>query len=189
MGTVHLTSGHHGLYIREAKQDLERRVLLDAELLARPIFNGGKLAKTDGVTRAALQALMDLRGFNAAVSYHVGLEGDGRRIVMPKRVWGEITLTAPDDVVLGFSHDTRFQNRPFYNLLEWLEDDYPDDEMSEDEFKKFCLGWSSAERWRNYFEACLRRKAELIRSEADELRDKASKMQARAKLVEVSLPK
>ncbi len=154
MGTVHLTNGHHGLYIRNGKIDLERRVLLTPELLERPIFIRGDRwgSPMQDVIRGALQGLMDLKGFNAAVSYST-IEHDGiPHITTPKRVWGEISLESPEKIALGFSHDSRYSNKPFTSLLQWLEEEYPDQQLPYEEYKQFCFGWVSAEKWREFFE-------------------------------------
>lgn len=159
MGTVHLTSGHHGLYFHGGDTDFPRRVQLHYSLLARPIYNSGGRTKaeisggTAQVIRAALQGLMDLDGYDAAVSYHVVLEGGVPHIALPHRVWGEITRGSPKNVVVKFSHDSRYQNRPFFTQLEWLEEECPPNvrEMEEVEYQQLCDRWP-AERWRAFFE-------------------------------------
>jgi hypothetical protein len=189
MGTVHLTSSHHGLYIRNNTVDLEKRVVLDAEMLMRPIFNGEhpNTSPTQHVIRGALQGLMDLPGFNAAISYRV-IERDGvPHIAIPKRVWGEVTLETSENVVLGFSHDSRYDNRPYSSLLQWLEEDEPSGELNDDEFERFCLEWSSAEKWRNFFEARIRRQLKFAWSEIKELQLKAVSLTVRADTIAVAL--
>ncbi|HEY0010735.1 MAG TPA: hypothetical protein VGB97_02355 [Candidatus Paceibacterota bacterium] len=188
MGTVHLTNGHHGLYIRHNSVDLDMRVLLDEEMLARPIYNGEHLytAPCQHAIRGALQALMELPGFNAAVSFGV-VERDGiQHIAIPRRVWGEITLS-PSNVVVGFSHDSRYENHPYSSLLQWLEEDYPSGELTDTEFEQFCLGWASPERWRRFFEHRIRMKVREIRRDASNLRQEAQALGNRSNLIESTL--
>ena len=47
MGTVHLTNGHHGLYCRSGGEtDFTRRVLLEEDMLVRPVYGlHGKVLK------------------------------------------------------------------------------------------------------------------------------------------------
>jgi len=184
MGTVHLTNGHHGLCIREKEIDLSRRVLLTPELLARPIVTFGRSPRllneiNQKTIRNALQGLMDLRGFNAAVS-HDALEVNGvLHIASPHREWGEITLGTPENVIVGFSHDSRHHNKPFYNILEWLEEDYPNGKLSDEEFAQFVESWTN-ERWRNFFEGRIWSAIDKMRSEAAELRNQAGNLTLRA---------
>lgn len=173
MGTVHLTSSHHRLHIHERPEvNLEERIVLDADLLMRPIYNGREpyMNPARHTTRAALQGLMDLNGFNAAVSYGVIDVGGVPYIQMPKRAWGEITLGTPDNVVLGFSHDTRRGNFAFRSVSQWLEEEFPDGYLDDDAYENFCLSWSSAEKWRRFFEARIRRRITELRSGAELLR-------------------
>jgi hypothetical protein len=189
MGTVHLTNGHHGLYISHDKVDLSSRVVLDAELLARPILNGQQplVRPTQHVIRAALQGLMDLHGFDAAISYGVVEKEGVSHIQIPHRVWGEITLETPENVIVGFSHDTRYENSPYYNLLQWLEKKYPEDELSYEEFGRFCLEWSSTERWRKFFEARILQRAKALTSQAEHLMREVRHIVAQLKSIEATL--
>ena len=184
MGTVHLTGSHHGLTIRQRNVDLEERVLLTDELLARPILDSRRapmgIAIMDRVIRAALQGLRDLRGFNAAVSYGVVVIDSVGHIVHPRRVWGEITLGSPKDVVVGFSHDTRYENHPFVSLLQWLEEESPGGQLNDAQLARFCEKWSSAERWRMFFEARIRREVAVIREASEKLRLRATALAAHA---------
>ena len=189
MGTVHLTNGHHGLYIRSEKIDLERRVILTREMLERPIFIRGDRwgSPMQDVIRGALQGLMDLKGFNAAVSYGT-IEHDGiPHITTPKRVWGEISLESPEKIALGFSHDSRYSNHPFNTLLQWLEEEYPDQQLPYEEYKQFCFGWVSPEKWREFFERRIQKKVETMRSKANALRHEAQGMTERANSIEAML--
>ncbi|CAN5730242.1 hypothetical protein BH11PAT2_BH11PAT2_06920 [soil metagenome] len=190
MGTVHLTQGHHGLYIRSPGTDPNMRILLTPELLARPIYNQvGKIANelTHGVVRGALQALLDLPNFDAAVSFCVVKRDDVPHIVLPHREWSEITFASPENVVVKFSHDSRKDNRAFYHLLEWLEEEYPDGELSEEDFDQFVRAWSSVSRWRSFFESRIRRQIECERSESESLRAKAEDIAVRARTLEAAL--
>ena len=186
MGTVHLTNGHHELYIRDKSANFERRVLLTPEMLNRPIFNGIKpsTSPSTDVIRGALQGLLDLPGFNAAVSYRV-VERDGvHHIAMPKRVWGEITLTTPQDVVVGFSHDSGYDNRPYSSLLDWLEDEFPNTELSNAEFERFCQKWSSAARWRDFFKYRIRGECLEMLLKSDRLKNEGQAIEERATTIE-----
>jgi hypothetical protein len=190
MGTVHLTNGHHGLYIRGNQTDVvaRPRITLDRELMARPILNREDepyLSPVHDVVRAALWGLMELSGFDAAVSFRVVEKTDGFHIALPHRVWGEITLGTPDNVIVGFSHDTRYENKPFgRNLLEWLEDGYTAGESSMEEYERFCLRWSYSEKWLTFFEGRIRREVDIIRSRAEKLRAEAQVMSDRAAEIE-----
>lgn len=190
MGTVHLTRGHHHLYIRDQEISFSNRVLLSSELLARPIMGVGPVAPlketTQNMIRAALQALMDLPKFNAAVSYGL-VEKGGIHIIVPSREWGEITLGFPYNVVVGFSHDTRHQNLPFRKIWQWLEEEGPAYELSEEEFARFAEGWSSPARWRNFFENRIRREAEALKEQAHSHRKKADGMMAQVGAIQAAL--
>ncbi|MCB9818949.1 hypothetical protein H6788_02090 [Candidatus Nomurabacteria bacterium] len=189
MGTVHLTNGHHGLYISNDKIDLKQRVLLTQAMLERPIFIRGERwgSPMQDVIRGALQGLMDLKGFNAAVSY-LTVEHDGvLHISTPKRVWCEISLETPWEIALGFSHDSRYRNHPFTTLLQWLEEEYPAGELPYNEFKQFCFGWVSPEKWREFFEHRIQKKVETMRSKANTLRHEAQGMTERANSIEAIL--
>lgn len=190
MGTVHLTHSHHGLYIHPRPDvHLEERILLEPELLTRPIYNGPDQLKAPirQVIHAALQGLMDLRDFNAAISYRV-VEKDGLpHLAIPHRVWGEITLGAPDNVALGFSHDSRPGNAAYGSVLDWLEQERPEERLSNEEFAQFCMGWMSSERWRCLFEARLRRQIETLRSKARRLQSEAGVAHTAADLIRNAL--
>lgn len=189
MGTVHLTNGHHGLYIRNSETDFEKRVLLDSEMLSRPIYNGSTVVQesTTSLIRGALQGLMDLTGFNAAVSYCVVKQEGVPHLMIPHRIWGEITLDNPKDVVLAFSHDSRRDNYPYSALIQWLEEEYPDRHMSSDEYNQFCSIWSSPEKWRQVFENRIRREIDTIRSKSDSLLKEAESVNERANVIETAL--
>ncbi|MDB5245598.1 MAG: hypothetical protein JWN90_703 [Parcubacteria group bacterium] len=190
MGIVHLTQGHHGLHIRNSKTDLSKRILLTSELLARPILAGCELLPVSpleqGMIRCALQGLMDLSSFDAAVSYIVTQKGGIPHLAFPKRQWAEITLGSPDNVVAKFSHDSRMDNYPFYHLLDWLEEEYPDPELCPDDFAEFAHGWFSPPRWRDFFESRLRRQVEMNRASAESLRLGAEKVTLRANAIEAA---
>jgi hypothetical protein len=192
MGTVHLTNGHHGLYIREPQTEtsLSRRIALTPEILARPIvgWQGDPIkSEAQGMIRAALQALMDMPGFNAAVSFCAKDVGGVLHLMLPHREWGEITLGTPDNVVVGFSHDTRVYNAPFYRLLQWLEEDYPGGELSEEDFAQFAKKWSSVEQWTLFFEARICRNIMSMSNEAQDLQRKASDIVTKITAIETAL--
>lgn len=191
MGTVHLAHGHNNLYARaRANQvDLSKRVLLDAELLARPICNNGcpMTSETPKVMRAALQALMDLRGFDAAVSYGVCELRGVPHIALPHRVWGEITLGSPENVIAAFTHDTRRDNSPFFVQLQWLEGEYPAGELSGEGYADFCEEWSSSLRWKKLFLDRIRREMLILRSKADALYWEAQQTARRVGDINVAL--
>ena len=119
MGTVYLTGNHQGLFIREQKVDVASRVELNADLLARPILRQGGEVIRDldaSMIRGALQGLMDLAGFDAAVSCKVIEIGGVQHIALLHRVWCEITLRDPSNVVVAFTHDSRYDNFAFVTL-------------------------------------------------------------------------
>ena len=182
MGTVHLTNGHHGLYIRNAAIDPSRRVILDNELLARPLLIKKGHALVDsycGLIRGALRGLMDLTGFDAAVSFHVIDVGGVPHIMFPHREWGEITYGSPSNVIVAFSHDTRCENSPFRHVSQWLEEQGPHEGFVQDDWERLNRDWSSAERWRGFFERRIQRAIQSWRSEAAVLRHKADALSAR----------
>lgn len=192
MGTVHLTNGHHGLCIRGEVRDsdLETRILLNDELLERPVIHTRGLPldqQNQNVTRSALRGLMELNGFNAAVSYAVVTYDGALHIASPHRVWGEITLAGPREVIVPFSHDSRFENRPFTLQLEWLEGEYPAGTLSESDFARFCRSWSSSEKWTQLFQDRIRRVMDAKRNEALYLRNEADAVMREAKAIKEAL--
>ncbi|MDB5190351.1 MAG: hypothetical protein JWN49_677 [Parcubacteria group bacterium] len=190
MATVHLTQGHHGLYIRHSDTDLRKRIVLTSELLARPILGPNLLPAPgviQGVIRCALQALLDLPTFDAAVSYVVAQKEGVPHLALPYREWGEITFGSPETVIVGFSHDSREPGLAFQGVLEWLEEKFPNRNLGEEEFTKFARGWVSAARWRNFFEARIHRQIEVDRTKAEALRLAAEKLILRASEVEAVL--
>ncbi len=172
MGTVHLTSGHHGLFIREPNADLSRRVKLDPTWLERPILlPGGSPAPEvyQKFAKAALRALLALP-VDAAISY--GLAGlENPCLQEPKRVWGELTLGDPKNVIVAFSHDTRKANVPYTHLANWTEGPF-DHPMPEEILEGVMGGWNQV-KWKSFF---LRR----LKSAEDKLREKAMTMQTEA---------
>jgi hypothetical protein len=130
---------------------------------------------------------MELRRFNAAVSYHAQQSADGFHIAQPHRVWGEITLTSPEDVVAGFSHDSRRENHAFYHLLQWLEEEYPEGQLSDEEFAQFCQHWSLPRRWRAHFKARIRREVEAVHAKGAEILRTWQVSIARARVIERAL--
>ncbi len=177
MGTVHLTNGHHGLKIRTPETDPAQRILLTREILKRSFVSyDGQLVGPHpyyNVVRGALQALMDLPGFDAAVSHHTILVKNQQHIYLPDREWGEITLGTPDNVVLGFSHDSRESNSPFDSLSEWLEEKGPGNKPSKAQLDRFYTEWSSPEKWLAFFKERLQRTVDELESEVAKLKRKA----------------
>ena len=185
MGTVQLTRDHHNL--RE-QQNMERWVLLTPELLARPIVvSAGKpIPKLhQGMARGALQGLLDLQGFNAAVSY--GVTDDGRNITVPNRVWGTISAGTPGGTVANFSHDSRHKNRPFRILIQWLEEHCLGKDETSQAYNRFLTEWSSSEKWRLLFESRIRRNLGPLRARADSMRIQADELESRVTAIEAAL--
>lgn len=187
MGTVHLTNGHHGLFCHGTDIALESRVLLDEAMLSRPILYLSQpyMSPRAPVIQAALRGLLDLRGFDAAVAYRV-VEIDGvSHIALPHREWAEISLEKPQNVILTFSHDSRFNNRPYASVHHWLEKAPP--HLGDAEFEQFCLEWSSPEKWLQFFQDRLLQEVNKTRWEADKLRADAANADTRATLIESAL--
>jgi len=191
MGIVHLTNSHHELYIHNKEPNLGQRVVMDAELLARPILSSviGNPPLGDygqKMVRNALRGLLEMRGFNAAVSYQVVEKEGVPYIALPKRVWGEITLGSPCNIVVGFSHDKRYDNRPFFTLVQWLEEEGPGGELSEEEFFQFVNEWHSS-RWREFFESRVRRAHDALIPKIFELRREADELVAKIATIKAAL--
>ncbi len=188
MGTVHLTRGHHGLYCWKSTVDRDKWTVLEQAMLSRPVCYLSQDYNTPAVPviRAALRALLDLPGFDAAVSYNVIERDQKPHIALPHRVWGEISLGSPENVVLSFSHDSRFENRPFSSQLHWLEE-MPLYELSDEDYKAFCQQWSSTERWLTFFQMRIQRQIDMMHAKAETLRHEAQGVIDRAHAIEVAL--
>lgn len=187
MGTVYLTKGHHGLFIRNPKADLSTRVVLTKELLARPILNVDLTQVQDhyqGMIRAALRALQKLP-FDAAVSYSLKKKDGVEHVAFPHREWGEIYHGTK--VIVGFSHDTRQYNAPFRRIWQWTEDSILDKDSTDVEFEDFCLAWSSSERWLDYFKKRIWEKIQSLRDEAYKLESEATEHKSLAAALRMSL--
>jgi hypothetical protein len=188
MGTVHLTQSHHGLHIRVADASKCKRVLLTPQLLARPIFNGRSALEGPGrhAIKGALQGLMRLPNFNTAISFSVVNIDGVEHISLPYRVWGEISLGPSTNIILGFSHDTRDERRDFFDLLDWLENDTLVD-LDSKQFERFCLTWSSGDKWLEFFQARIQKKVAAMRAEIEGLRNVADSIAVKADSIEGAL--
>jgi len=186
MGTAHLTNGHHGL----DPKNLDKWVSLTSGLLARPIFySNGKLVQElhQGMIRGALQGLLELEGFNAAVSY--GVTDDKLHIEVPHRVWGKVFIGTPDNKneVVRFTHDSRHDNYPFHILAQWLEEHCPDQDITDEARDRFVREWSSSQKWRLFFESRIRRSLEPLRVNAKSLHAEADELESMVRAIETAL--
>ena len=191
MGTVHLTHGHHGLFCSENDIDLEKRLLLTRDMLGMPIYvQEGSLATIrDSRAKmiwAALEGLMLLEGFDAAVAFDYGTK-DELYFMLPCRMWGEITLGEPNNLVVVFSHDTREANAPFRSLYQWLEAHCPDNVQDDDEFFAFEAQWHDPEKWHQIYRSRIERRIGELRGLAEEHRAKATTLDRIAETLESAL--
>ena len=182
MGTVYLTSGHHGLICHVPEADLGRRIVLSPEWLERPVMTTsvawGSYDNKRQHARAALLALLSLRGIDAAVSYEVAM-GMCPQLRQPKRVWAELTIGGPTNVVLKFTHDTRQENAPFRELYQWLEDHYNPHGTPEQDVR-FQDDWSDPERWKIFFKLRLKQASNQLREKAKRMQMEAGALQRQA---------
>ncbi|MEM9336836.1 MAG: hypothetical protein AAGA35_03205 [Patescibacteria group bacterium] len=191
MGTVHLTHGHHGLFCRKNDIDLEKRLLLTSDMVGMPIYVQEGSPKTIRDSRAkmvwaALEGLMLLEGFDAAVAFDYGTK-DELYFMLPYRMWGEITLGEPDNLVVVFSHDTREANSPFRSLYQWLEEHCPDDVEDDEVFFAFEAQWRDPEKWHQFYRSRIERRIGGLRGSAEEHRTKAISLDGVAKTLESAL--
>lgn len=132
MSRVFLIANHHDLGIKT------RRVELKEEMWSWPIYahRGVRKQPTDLVYKNALRALTELGPFNSEFCIEVDLPNQILRFA--DRCWGAIWLN--EEVIVHFSHDTRYDNSPFRSLIEWPE-------MDNDKVVK---GWTS-DQWKIFF--------------------------------------
>ncbi len=193
MGTVHCTQGHHGLYCGSDKPDLSQRVLLSPELIDAPIMSSGsdmKLARASraSMIRGALRGLQMLKGFDAAVSLITKVDKNvGPYLLIPHRMWGEISLGDPANVVVTFSHDSRYANEPFVAIYQWLEELSPDARVADEVFCAFEREWSSPQKWHAFFESRIRRHVANLRGLAGTHRQKAEHFESTTAGIEAVL--
>jgi hypothetical protein len=141
------------------------------------------------MVRGAFRGLLALRGFDAAVAYQV-VEKNGQRHLSPaNRIWGEIYLEGdPKDVVAGFSHDTRYDNDPYVNLYQWVEQfERGSNRLSDVEFARFEESWASPVKWEEFFRSRIGKNVANLRKETDGFIGKAALLTARASKIERQL--
>ncbi len=189
MGTVHLTNGHHGLICRNKDCHLDRRHVLTEQMLDLQIMlSRDNILRSErgSIVRAALHALLNLKGFDSAISLGYS-DSPKPSLIIPKRVWGEIThIGKPRKLVVIFSHDSRKGNAPFYSLEQWLEDNQPKD-STDTEYSKFEKLWSDASMWDMFFKSRITLEVEKLRSNAEELHEKAMRLADEASVVETQM--
>jgi hypothetical protein len=169
-----LVPDHHDL-----QEDKPAFVLFSMEMLEWPVkkhFEGPE-SSIGHVTiiRKALEALASLYPFNARISLGVHISGGIKYLYFPKRVWGEIYLD--DKCVLTFSHDTRYDNAPFYSIVEWPE--LKSDSCSWELTIAVISEWT-VEDWRAFFRERLLKRATLLKSKASEKRKDAFQLEKSA---------
>jgi hypothetical protein len=134
---------------------------------------------------SALRALASLNGFISFISLGVEKTDKGdEKIIHPEREWGRIHLASTGEFVLGFSHDTRHDNSPFYSLEEWLEKDWKRRADIINNVEK----WSTPEIWRKFF---LNRIQDIINQQNEEvskLQSEINYLVTKAKRIQSLLP-
>jgi hypothetical protein len=167
MGTVYLTGSHHGLYCRSKEPNLDERIRLDPSILQWIAVTGdGDLHSphVSSMILAALRALVSLKGFDSAISLSICDTEVHKSVQTTGRVWGELFFDEPSNVILSFSHDTRYHNYPFCHLEQWLEGEYNEANPQE---------WHDAERWLSFFHKRIRMQAYILETQAKDLRNEA----------------
>lgn len=155
---VWLVGSHHNFYKGSLFSTLDRmpeakerkwKPLLPEYLRRSFVSCSGKTVDSqwNAVYVSALRALQQLDGFVSAVSFQV-LEDKKDCIQLTKRDWGQIYLANSNKCVVSFSHDTRYENKPFYGLLEWLEDpQFDNNNVTPEQLHQY----SNVEIWRKFF--------------------------------------
>ncbi len=96
-------------------------VIFSEEMLTWPFMLNKAIEAEDeyynNIYRMALKSLTQIHPFSSKVS--LGVDVGNKRFTYPKRTWGRIYLGEKE--ILQFSHDPRFENRPFSGLVEWTE--------------------------------------------------------------------
>ncbi len=132
-----------------------------------------------------LRGLLDLEGFNSAVSLHYVEEGKPY-LRLPHRMWGEISLGLPYNLVATFSHDSRESNEPFVSLYQWLEElCLPD--LNVEAFHAFEVEWSDATKWHEFFKMKLLQKVDKLQEAARASRQQVKGYTARAASIMAAL--
>lgn len=131
MSRVYLIPNHHEF------ENPKQRIELTEEMLSWPIvwkYNpNGQVAEL--TYKNALKALLKLGQFDVILCLEVNQEE--KIFNPPHRCWGSILLD--DQSVIGFSHDTRYDNKPFVTLTEWPEIEY-----------EAVLCWTT-QKWKRFF--------------------------------------
>jgi hypothetical protein len=136
-----LIPSHHGFYEAEAGPILARGIEFKEEMLEWSLFDADDEAWTK-VYYNALKALYELPMVNSVVSIYAN--PDDGKLCLRKRTWGRIYHQ--DQCVAWFSHDTRKDNSPFYDLWEWPEVDNVE----------LVKSWTSND-WKSFFLSRIRR--------------------------------
>jgi hypothetical protein len=160
-------------------------VRLTDEMLTRPVIgrNGNLMEpRWQNVYTAALGGMMWRSSkFTWAVSLNaITHDGDTRISATAHREWGWLMLSETGDVVCRFSHDTRYDNRPFYGLLEWLQIDISIDSP---QFGDQLAEWSDADTWADFFTATVERVAKSLETNAQKLQEDANALKQKAALI------
>jgi hypothetical protein len=75
-------------------------------------------------------------------------------------------MESPEMPILHFTHDSRFDNYPFQNLYQWLEDEWPAGvDWNHSDYPAACKLWQEEAKWLDFFERRLTRKADALRAE------------------------
>jgi len=185
--SVLLVPSHHSFYsgnffaLKDKKDIPDNAIELTEEMLSWPQYgHNGELPDESlvNVYKNALEALLNIPPFDAQVSIWADIE---RKHICrtAKRIWGIIYLG--DQTIVSFSHDTRYNNCPFYGLLEWTEQ--VDDDESLEKVKRW-----SVDQWKTFFYSRIRRSAEDNLSSAQKDIEKATKQKEDAEKVIASIP-
>lgn len=192
MGTVHLTQGHHRLYCSEDQKSLDERILLTDDVIDLPIsripdrlepIRGSRAA----MIRAALRGLQKLKHFDAAISIIYIADEKEPYLSIPKRTWGEISLGKPHHLVVSFSHDTRFDNVPFVQIYQWLEDLVPTTADLDEDFFAFEREWSDPEKWYQFYRKRISREVDRLQGLASQARQSATSYDSAARSITIAL--
>jgi len=144
-------------------------ILFVPEMLEWP-FYGVENKTLIKIYRTALEALTWIGPFDAKISVDADL--DKKVIILTHRTWGKIILDGK--CILGFSHDTRYDNCPFNSLCEWPE-------LNSNLSRELSL-WTTGD-WINFFRERIAMKAQTLKIKATAKRDDATSLDTRAELL------
>lgn len=195
--------------VRRFLEEQEYATLLTEDMVSQSIMHPDN---SDIETQArfnfyssALRALAFLDGFVSVVSIKIELSEDGGTIIHPEKEWCKIFL-ASGEFVLGFSRDTRYSNRSFYDLAGWLEEDW--ETNAEEKWKKVAgedwekiagedwrkdavmagiKKYSTIEAWRNFFLKQIQNKADSLKNKASGLQHEVHSLKAEAGQIQILL--